>query len=118
MTETTKPHIADDETLCQWAQKDYQSRTGNTAAKASVVSADGREYRIELTDADGKTLDVYMIDPVTGTGTNTAKQAVNLPQTGSNSPTNRVIVFGALLLIAAGFWALWASGVFRRRRQN
>ncbi len=98
--------------------KDYQSKGGTTAVKATLISAADEEYRIALTDADGKQLDVYTIDPYTGTGTNSAQEAVNLPQTGNNALTNRVIAVAALLLIAAGSLAVYASGVIRRRKEQ
>lgn len=118
---TTEPetptNIGSDEELCEWAINDYEQKTGITAAKAEITSK-GDTYEITLTDDEGNVLDVYTIDPLTGVGTDTEGETVDLPQTGNNSMKNWLIVFGALMLIGLGVVSVKASRVSFRRKDE
>ncbi|MBR7038181.1 MAG: LPXTG cell wall anchor domain-containing protein, partial [Oscillospiraceae bacterium] len=57
----------------------------------------------------GEVLDVYTIDPKTGTGTNQNAEVIDLPQTGVTSKSTAAAVGGALAMIAAGLWAMVRS---------
>ena len=63
------------------AIKDYEKKNGTAPFKAEAVKDDAWLH-ITLTDANGKELDVYQIEPVSGIGTNQTGNQVNLPQTG------------------------------------
>ena len=111
---TTTTNIASDEDLCTWAANDYNTKTGNTAYKAEITSKSD-VYEITLTDSEGKVLDVYSIDPATGVGSAASGEEVNLPQTGTLSLNNLFMVLGAFALTVCGFFAVMASGMFRRK---
>ena len=118
---TTEPetptNIRSDEELCEWAINDYEQKTGITATKAEIT-AKGDTYEITLTDDEGNVLDVYTIDPLTGVGTDTEGETVDLPQTGNNSMKNWLIVFGALILIGLGAVSIKTSRVSFRRKDE
>ncbi|MBR5514416.1 MAG: hypothetical protein IKV85_10610 [Ruminococcus sp.] len=111
---TTTTNIASDDELCTWAANDYNEKTGNTAYKAEITSK-GDVYEITLTDSEGKVLDVYSINPATGVGSAASGEEVNLPQTGTLSLNSLFIVLGAFALTVCGFFAVMASGIFRRK---
>ena len=117
-TTTTAANIASDEELCNWAIKDYESKMGIAAAKAEITEKLDNKYEITLFDDSGDVIETYTIDPVTGIGSDSANNKVDLPQTGNNSITKIMIVFGALALIGFGFYAVKMSGVLRRRENE
>ena len=71
-----------------------------------------------LTDENGNVLDIYTVDPKTGTGTDSSNAEVNLPQTGNNSMTNWLLCVGAAMFMAFGFGAVKASGVLKRKEDE
>ena len=73
---------------------------------------------LTLTDENGNVLDVYTVDPKTGTGTDSSNAEVNLPQTGNNSMTNWLLCVGAAMFMAFGFGAVKASGIFKRKEDE
>lgn len=113
---TTQPteNVTSDDNLCFWAIADYYDKTGVTADNAEIT-AKGDVYEITLTDSEGKVLSVYSIDPATGVGTSSTGEEVNLPQTGTLSLNNLFMVLGAFALTVCGFFAVMASGMFRRK---
>ena len=111
-------HIASDEELCEWAVNDYEDKTGQTDVSAEITSKSDDVYEITLKDKDGNVVDVYTIDPVTGGGTNSTDEAVDLPQTGNNSLKNWLWVLGALMLIGCGTFAVKTSGFIRRKEDE
>lgn len=117
-TETAVSHIASDEEIRNWAIEDYKDRTGVTAAKAEINENSEGQYEITLTDEAGNVLDTYVIDPVTGIGTNSANEEVNLPQTGNNSPATILIVIGGVIITVIGFCVVRSSGVIRRKKDE
>ncbi|MDE7093999.1 MAG: LPXTG cell wall anchor domain-containing protein, partial [Oscillospiraceae bacterium] len=117
-TTTTVQHIASDEDLCKWAIVDYESKTGVTPANAEITAKTEGQYEITLTNDTGSVLTVYVIDPRTGTGTNSNNEEVNLPQTGNNSLTNMLIAIGAMMTTAFGFLAVKSSNVIRRKKNE
>ena len=100
------------------ASKDYESKNGKAPAKTvTKENADGT-VSIELTDASGKVLDTYTIDPATGTGKDSKGGEVNLPQTGNNSLGTVSAVAVALLLLGAGSAAVAGSGILRKKDEE
>ncbi|MFR7500628.1 leucine-rich repeat domain-containing protein [Ruminococcus callidus] len=114
---TSVTNIADDD-LCSWALNDYLKKTGVIAVNAEITARSENAYEITLTDENGNVLDVYTVDPKTGTGTDSSNAEVNLPQTGNNSMTNWLLCVGAALFMAFGFGAVKASGVFKRKEDE
>ncbi len=110
-------NIADEE-LCSWAINDYQKKTGVTPANAEITARSEKASEIMLTDENGNVLDVYTVDPKTGTGADASNAEVNLPQTGNNSMTNWLLCAGAVLFMAFGFGAVKASGVLKRKEDE
>ena len=70
-----------------------------------------------LTDDSGNILDIYVINPDTGIGTDSANEEVNLPQTGNNSLMNILIFLNAVILTGFGFYTVRLSGVIRRKKR-
>ncbi len=114
---TSKTNIADED-LCSWAINDYQKKTGVTPANAEITARSEDAYEITLTDENGNVLDIYTVDPKTGTGTDSSNAEVNLPQTGNNAMTNWIVFFGAVLFLGFGFGAVKASGVLKRKEEE
>ncbi len=121
-TETTASQTAEKKysvsDLKKMASKDYESKNGKAPAKTvTKENADGT-VSIELTDASGKVLDTYTIDPATGTGKDSKGGEVNLPQTGNNSLGTVSAVALALLLLGAGSAAVAGSGILRKKDEE
>ena len=114
---TSVTNIADED-LCSWALNDYLKKTGVIAVNAEITARSENAYEITLTDLNGNVLDVYTVDPKTGTGTDSSNTEVNLPQTGNNVMTTWFLCIGAMLFLAFGFGAVKASGVCRRKEDE
>ena len=114
---TSVTNIADED-LCSWAINDYQKKAGIVPANAEITARSEEACEITLTDENGNVLDVYTIDPKTGTGTDSSNAEVNLPQTGNNSMTNWLLCVGAAMFMAFGFGAVKASGIFKRKEEE
>ena len=114
---TSVTNIADED-LCSWAINDYQKKTGVTPANAEITARSEEACEITLTDESGNVLDVYTVDPKTGTGADSFNAEVNLPQTGNNSMTNWLLCVGAAMVLAFGFGAVKASGVLKRKEDE
>ena len=114
---TSVTNIADDD-LCSWAINDYQKKAGIVPANAEITARSEEACEITLTDESGNVLDVYTVDPKTGTGTDSSNAEVNLPQTGNNSMTNWLLCVGAAMFMAFGFGAVKASGVLKRKEDE
>ena len=114
---TSVTNIADED-LCSWAINDYQKKAGIVPANAEITARSENAYEITLTDENGNVLDVYTVDPKTGTGTDSSNAEVNLPQTGNNSITNWLLCVGAAMFMAFGFGAVKASGVLKRKEDE
>ena len=114
---TSVTSIADDD-LCSWAINDYQKKTGVTPANAEITARSEEACEITLTDENGNVLDVYTVDPKTGTGTDSSNAEVNLPQTGNNSMTSWLLCVGAAMFMAFGFGAVKASGILKRKEDE
>ena len=109
--------IAPDETLLKWAAKDYQDKTGTKVTAFPVEKLDGT-LAIALKDSEGNHIMSYEIDTKTGIGTDQDGKEVNLPQTGNNALTQLLVTVGAFLMMLAGGFAVVASGVHRRKRDE
>ena len=115
--DTTKYFASVDE-LENMAVKDYEKKTGTTPANKNSVTNEDGTVSIQLSDAEGNVLDVYVIDPVSGTGENGKGEEINLPQTGNNSKASLTIVFVAFMAIFAGTFAIVKSGIVRKRKED
>ena len=114
---TSVTNIADED-LCSWAINDYQKKAGIVPANAEITARSEEACKITLTDENGNVLDVYTVDPKTGTGTDSSNAEVNLPQTGNNSMTNWLLCVGAAMFMALGFGAVKASGILKRKEDE
>ena len=115
---TTISHIASDEEICNWTINDYHSKTGITPEKAEINKILDEKYEIILTDNSGKVLDTYVIDPDTGTGTDSDNEEVDLPQTGNNSLKDIIIIICAFMTIVIGLCALKLSGIYNHKKDE
>jgi hypothetical protein len=79
-----------------------------TPEKAEIEYTSDGNAVITLTDMEGNVLDVYTIDPVTGIGTETDGEEVNLPQTGFSVAYN-YIKFLAVTMVLLGAFAVIKS---------
>ena len=114
-TTTTTTTAVSAEEMCKWAARDYEKKNGVTV-NAEVTSSTDDKYEITLKDNEEKVLDVYTVDSATGNGTNSADEAVSLPQTGNNSASTAAAAAGAVALILSGGIAVYFSN--RKRNEN
>lgn len=113
-TETTT-WCADKEKYSSWAINDYESKNGIKPSQVETnENADGT-LSIILTDENGKLLDTYTIDPITGIGTSSHGAEVNLPQTGVTTPISAVLAVGAVAMVAVGIAFVFIS---KRRHED
>ena len=94
------------------ALKDYAQKNGSSPESAEAVINEDGTVTIQMSDES------YTVDPVTGTGTNSAGEAVDLPQTGNNSVKTAAAAGIAALFTAGGAFAVFKSGIFRRKKEN
>ena len=107
------------EKLMEMAKKDYQQKTGILPANAHTMTNYGGTVTVVLEDANGEALDAYTVDPETGIGERFSNEStVNLPQTGNNSLRTMLMMIGAFMLTACGFFAVRKSGMLRRRNNE
>ena len=94
--------------------QDYAKKTGVTPGNAEIEYTDDGNAVIPLTDAKGNVLDVYTIDPFTGTGAESDGGEVNLPQTGYS------VVYNYMMLVAAAMvlFGIYAMAKSRRRDEE
>ncbi|MCM1473506.1 MAG: LPXTG cell wall anchor domain-containing protein [Muribaculaceae bacterium] len=115
---TTSKHIASDEEFCSWSINNYNDKNGIMPDSAEITEQADGKYQITLTDNSDNVLDVYVINPETGIGTDSAGNEVDLPQTGNNSLKNVLIAVGAFMMTAFGFCAVKLSGITRRKKNE
>lgn len=114
-TTTATTHIASDDELCDWAMKDYEEKTGVTPASAEIEYTADDTAIITMIDAEGNILDVYTIDPNTGTGTESDGGEVNLPQTGYSNWYHTTAALAACVTVIGGVMVI-GSGVLKKKR--
>lgn len=111
-TTTTKaPSVAE---LRDMAKRDYKTRTGVYPDSATATTLENGLVEIKLFDENGDLLEIYTVDPYTGVGLTNSGAGVELPQTGSNDPTDLAVALAALALMTAGGYMIFRS----RRRSN
>ena len=96
------------------AKRDYKTRTGVYPDSATATTLENGLVEIKLFDENGDLLEVYTVDPYTGVGLTNSGAGVELPQTGSNDPTDLAVALAALALMTAGGYMIFRS----RRRSN
>lgn len=69
-----------------------------------------------LSDSEGKTVDTYVIDTADGTGTDSADQEVNLPQTGNNSLTDFMLAALAFLMLLADSDVVYGASASAKKK--
>ena len=106
-----------DETLCEWAAKDYSDKH-QKAVTAAVTAKEEGKVIITLTDSAGKEVDTYVLDAESGIGANADGEEINLPQTGNNSISNYLLALTAVFLVGGGVVMLVTSGMIRRKKEN
>lgn len=117
-TTTTTKNIASDDELCEWSIKNYNDTNGIRPDSAEITGTKDGSYEITLTDEDNNILDIYVINPETGVGTDSAGNEVNLPQTGKNSMKNVLVATGAFLMTVSGLCAVNMSGIRRKKHEQ
>ncbi len=115
---TTATNIASDNELCDWSMNNYNDTNGVMPDSAEITDVINGNYEITLTDEDNNILDVYIINPETGVGTDSAGNVVDLPQTGNNSLKNVLTAVGAFFMTALGFCAVKLSGIRRKKDEQ
>ena len=114
---TSETLVLSDETLCEWAAKDYSDKHQKAVTAAVTAKEDGK-VTITLTDAAGKEADTYVLDAESGIGANADGEEINLPQTGNNSISNYLLALTAVFLVGGGVVMLVTSGMIRRKKEN
>lgn len=114
-TTTATTHIASDDELCEWAVKDYVEKTGVKPANAEIEYTADDTAIITMIDAEGNILDVYTIDPNTGTGTESDGGEVNLPQTGYSKLYHTAVALAGCATVIGGVMVI-GSGVLKKKR--
>lgn len=117
-TEDTTKYFASVNALCDMASKDYQQKHSVAPAKTTAVTNEDGTVSIQLFDAEGNLLDTYVIDPVTGIGTGSHDDEVNLPQTGNNSFNTAVTATTAVVLTLTGIFAVAKSGMIHKKKEK
>lgn len=103
------------EDFINWAKNDYQSKTGITPANAVLSETPDGCYEISLVDDTGNVLDIYIVDPVTATGTNQNSEEVNLPQTGYSNWYHTAVALAACVTVIGGVMVI-GFGVLKKKR--
>ena len=93
------------------AAADHSKKAGKNVKVSGTVSSEDGTVVIGFEDGSE-----YSIDRFSGTGTDEKGAAVDLPQTGNNDISAAAAAAGAVILMILGAEALYASGVFRRKK--
>lgn len=105
--------------LEEMAIKDCADKLGTKIEIAALGYDSEGNVRIHLVNPEnGDEAGVYVIDHLSGIGTNQDGEEINLPQTGNNSMTNLLVALGAFLLTGFGCFALKQSGMLGRKKEE
>jgi LPXTG-motif cell wall-anchored protein len=99
-TTTTIKYFASEDEFCEMAAEDFAQKTGKIPTKTEATVNDNGTLAIQLLDEDANILDTYTIDQVTGKGTDSSGEEVNLPQTGYSDIYKFVVVFAVLMIVS------------------
>ncbi|MCQ2435039.1 MAG: LPXTG cell wall anchor domain-containing protein [Oscillospiraceae bacterium] len=99
------------------ATSESESVTTTAATDITTTATSGSESVTTTTTTDAATT-ISESASITTTTAATNGTDTDLPQTGNNSKTNILIAVGALLLTAAGAWAVASSGILRRKEDE
>lgn len=113
IADRVSPCIASVQKIAEMAQKDFMMKFHTEVQPETAVSADGT-LTFAMQDADGSTLETYVIDSKTGIGTDSMGRIINLPRTGVSDPGALLAVSGAVMMIALGAFLMYLS---RRRKK-
>lgn len=103
------------EEMCNMASEDYKQKKGSAPESTKTERNEDGTISIKLLDKNGKILDTYIIDPITGVGTGKDGSEINLPQTGNNAPANIIAVTTATALLTVGAYTVLKSGILRKK---
>ena len=105
--------------LEEMAIKDCADKLGTKIEIAALGYDSEGNVRIHLVNPEnGDEAGVYVMDHLSGIGTNQDGEEINLPQTGNNSMTNLLVALGAFLLTGFGCFALKQSGMLGRKKEE
>lgn len=117
-TTSTEKYFASVEDMCIMAVNDYEDKTGVKAAETESVENENGTLTVYLKDENGEVLDVYVIDPETGKGTDSNDEEVNLPQTGNNSPANLIAFLSSVTMVLSGLFIIFKSGKIHKKEEK
>ncbi len=103
-------------TIAMWAKHDYESKTGVTPKDTDWLITEDGTLISTLLDENGKVLDVYIVEPVTATGTNRAGEICTLPQTGVTSMQNWLLLLAGICSSVCGLVLLKKSRIFDKQK--
>ena len=100
------------------ASKDYHKRNKGRKVDSSTITVDeDGNVNIEIHSDDGTVLDTYKVDPVTGKGTNSAGDEIDLPQTGFSFIATVAVPICSVLIILGGLILLSWCRPFRKEKK-
>ena len=76
------------------------------------------ECIIQMKDEKGNLLNIYVIDPKTGIGTDMNGKEVNLPKTGNHSSGAAVTAGSAFALMLIGAFLMMKNNVFKKQEDE
>lgn len=97
------------EQLRDMAAKDFSQKTGRTDFTASAKITPDGNVQISFISDEYDLIGRYFVDPETAKGTDENGAAVDLPQTGNQSPAALLMTALGILLLAGGVFALRQS---------
>ena len=104
--------------LREMSAADYEQKHGTAPADAALEIDGAGGISVVLRGDDGSILDSYALNPADGTGTDSSGAAVDLPQTGRQSPAQVMHCAAAILLMLAGAYAAGRSGIPQRKKER
>lgn len=100
------------------ASKDYQKKSGNSPKHTDSTLNDDGTLTIQMKDEKGNLLNIYVIDPKTGIGTDMNGKEVNLPKTGNHSSGTAVTAGFAFALMLIGAFLMMKNNVFKKQEDE
>ncbi len=101
-----------DAQIAEMAAADRSQKTGKTVTVRGTTDLQGGSLQIQFDDGSE-----YIIDQITGVGTDADSNPVILPQTGNHDRSTAAAAAGSVVLMMLGAAAVYASGVLRRKEK-